>query len=146
MDIYEISFIISTFWVGPFWIAMLINPETDKTKKLLKGPWFFLGPIVFWFILMIYNPQGLIDLVSGSSNSDGFLEGLAIGMGTKAGVSAIWAHMVAGDIIATRWIWKKSIEIKANKWVTRLSVFFGVMLMPVGIAIFILSNLSILKK
>lgn len=146
MDIYEISFIISTFWVGPFWIAMLINPETDKTKKLLKGPWFFLGPIVFWFILMIYNPQGLIDLVSGSSNSDGFLEGLAIRMGTKAGVSAIWAHMVAGDIIATRWIWKKSIEIKANKWVTRLSVFFGVMLMPVGIAIFILSNLSILKK
>jgi hypothetical protein len=125
---------------------MLINPETDKTKKLLKGPWFFLGPIVFWFILMIYNPQGLIDLASGSSNSDGFLEGLAIGMGTKAGVSAIWAHMVAGDIIATRWIWKKSIEIKANKWVTRLSVFFGVMLMPVGIAIFILSNLSILKK
>jgi hypothetical protein len=125
---------------------MLINPETDKTKKLLKGPWFFLGPIVFWFILMIYNPQGLIDLVSGSSNSVGFLEGLAIGMGTKAGVSAIWAHMVAGDIIATRWIWKKSIEIKANKWVTRLSVFFGVMLMPVGIAIFILSNLSILKK
>jgi hypothetical protein len=146
MDIYEISFIISTFWVGPFWIAMLINPETDKTKKLLKGPWFFLGPIVFWFILMIYNPQGLIDLASGSSNSAGFLEGLAIGMGTKAGVSAIWAHMVAGDIIATRWIWKKSIEIKANKWVTRLSVFFGVMLMPVGIAIFILSNLSILKK
>jgi hypothetical protein len=146
MDIYEISFIISTFWVGPFWIAMLINPETDKTKKLLKGPWFFLGPIVFWFILMIYNPPGLIDLASGSSNSDGFLEGLAIGMGTKAGVSAIWAHMVAGDIIATRWIWKKSIEIKANKWVTRLSVFFGVMLMPVGIAIFILSNLSILKK
>jgi hypothetical protein len=146
MDIYEISFIISTFWVGPFWIAMLINPETDKTKKLLKGPWFFLGPIVFWFILMIYNPQGLIDLANGSSNSAGFLEGLAIGMGTKAGVSAIWAHMVAGDIIATRWIWKKSIEIKANKWVTRLSVFFGVMLMPVGIAIFILSNLSILKK
>jgi hypothetical protein len=146
MDIYEISFIISTFWVGPFWIAMLINPETDKTKKLLKGPWFFLGPIVFWFILMIYNPQGLIDLASGSSNSAGFLEGLAIGMGTKAGVSAIWAHMVAGDIIATRWIWKKSIEIKANKWVTRLSVFFGVMLMPGGIAIFILSNLSILKK
>ncbi len=146
MDIYEISFIISTFWVGPFWIAMLINPETDKTKKLLKGPWFFLGPIVFWFILMIYNPQGLIDLVSGSSNSGGFLEGLAISMGTKAGVSAIWAHMVAGDIIATRWIWKKSIEIKANKWVTRLSVFFGVMLMPLGIAIFILSNLSILKK
>ena len=91
---------------------------------------------------MIYNPQGLIDLASGSSNSNGFLEGLAIGMGTKAGISAIWAHMVAGDIFVTRWIWKKSIEIKANKWVTRISVFFGVMLMPVGLAIFTICNLN----
>ena len=41
MDIYDISFIFSTFWVGPFWIAMLINPEKEKTKKLLSGPWFF---------------------------------------------------------------------------------------------------------
>ena len=142
MDIYDISFIFSTFWVGPFWIAMLINPEKDKTKNLLKGPWFFLGPIVFWFILMIYNPQVLIDLARGSSNSNGFLEGLAIGMGTKAGISAIWAHMVAGDIFVTRWIWKRSIEIKANKWVTRISVFFGVMLMPLGLAIFTLCNLN----
>ena len=63
-------------------------------------------------------------------------------MGTKAGISAIWAHMVAGDIFVTRWIWKRSIEIKANKWVTRISVFFGVMLMPLGLAIFTLCNLN----
>ena len=47
-----------------------------------------------------------------------------------------------GDIFVTRWIWKRSIEIKANKWVTRISVFFGVMLMPLGLAIFTLCNLN----
>ena len=143
MDIYDISFILSTFWVGPFWIAMLINPEKEKTKKLLQGPWFFLGPIIIWLGLMIYNPQGLIDFANSSSNPNGFIEGLASGLATKAGISATWAHMVAGDIFVTRWMWNRSVQLNANVWVTRLSVFFGVMLMPIGLiihAIFVRGN------
>jgi hypothetical protein len=50
--------------------------------------------------------------------------------------------MVAGDIFVTRWIWRKSLEIKSNIWVTRLSIFFGVMLMPIGLGIFAVSNFS----
>jgi hypothetical protein len=106
MDIYDVSFIISTLWIGPFWMAMLLNPKEEKTKKLLSGPWFFIGPIILWFIIMCYNPQGLIDLFFGSSNSLGFIEGLAAGLATKAGITATWAHMVIGDIFVTRWIWK----------------------------------------
>ena len=140
MDIYDISFIFSTFWVGPFWIAMLINPDKEKTKNLLSGPWFFIGPIAFWFLIMCYNPQGLIDLFSGSSESTGFIEGLAAGLATKAGITATWAHMVAGDIFVTRWIWKKCLETNSPLWIARLSIFFGVMLMPVGLGIFAISN------
>ena len=36
MDLYDITFILSTLWIGPFWFAMLINPEKVKTKNLLK--------------------------------------------------------------------------------------------------------------
>tara|TARA_B100001287_G_scaffold94964_1_gene79810 strand:- start:985 stop:1422 length:438 start_codon:yes stop_codon:yes gene_type:complete len=135
MDIYDISFILSTFWVGPFWFAMLINPNKEKTKTLMNKPWFFLGPLAIWYILMIINPQGLIDFATSTSNPNGFLEGLAAGLATKAGVSATWAHMVAGDIFVTRWIWKDSIEKNTNKWISRISIFFGVMLMPIGLAL-----------
>ena len=135
MDIYDISFILSTFWVGPFWFAMLINPNKEKTKTLMNKPWFFLGPLAIWYILMIINPQGLIDFATSTSNPNGFLEGLAAGLATKAGVSATWAHMVAGDIFVTRWIWKDSIEKNTNTWISRISIFFGVMLMPVGLAL-----------
>ena len=137
MDIYDISFIISTFWVGPFWFAMLLNPNKEKTKQLMSKPWFFLGPLVFWFILMSINPQGLIDFANSSSNPNGFIEGLAASLATKAGVSATWAHMVAGDIFVTRWIWKDSIERNTNTWICRISIFFGVMLMPIGLALHI---------
>ena len=45
----------------------------------------------------------------------------------------MWAHMVAGDIFATRWIWQNSIKNKDNIWILRLLFFY--MLMPLGIAI-----------
>ena len=135
MDIYTISFILSTLWVGPFWFAMLINPHTEKTSKLLNKPLFFLGPIIIWFIIMLLNPSGLVEFVNSGSHPDGFFAGLAAGMSTKAGVTAMWAHMVAGDIFATRWIWKDSIKKNNNIWIMRLSIFFGVMLMPLGILI-----------
>ncbi len=135
MDLYIISFIISTLWIGPFWFAMLIKPYDSKTKNLLNKPLFFLGPIFIWFIIIIMNPIGLIEFINSPSNSDGFLEGIAQGLSTNAGVTAMWAHMVAGDIFATRWIWQNSVKNKDNIWILRLSVFFGVMLMPLGIAI-----------
>ena len=95
----------------------------------------FFRTILIWFILIGFDPQGLIDFATSTSNPNGFIEGLAAGLGTKAGLTATWAHMVAGDIFVTRWIWLKSLEINANKWVMRLSIFFGIMLMPVGLAI-----------
>ena len=135
MDIYTVSFILSTLWVGPFWFAMLLNPEKAKTRRLLSGPWFFLGPLVIWFLAMVMNPPGLVDFLNSGSHPDGFFAGLASGLSSPAGVTAMWAHMVAGDICVTRWIWKDSLRQNTNKTVSRLSIFFGVMLMPLGLAI-----------
>jgi len=116
---------------------MLLNPGKDKTKKLLDGPLFFLGPIVIWMIVMAMNPKGLIDFANSGSHADGFLAGLASGMSSKAGVTAMWAHMVAGDICVTRWMWKDSLKRKINPWLYRIAIFFGVMLMPLGLVIYL---------
>jgi len=50
----------------------------------------------------------------------------------------MWAHMVAGDIFATRWIWKSGINNDDNVWLIRVSVFWGVMLMPLGILTYLI--------
>ena len=135
MDFYTISFLLSTLWVGPFWFAMFFKPYEENTKVLMDKPLFFLGPILIWFIIMILNPSGLIDFANSGSHPDGFFAGIAQSMSSSAGVTAMWAHMVSGDIFATRWIWKDGIKKNNNVWVMRTSIFFGVMLMPVGILI-----------
>ena len=52
MDLYDLSFFLSTMWVGPFWLAMLFYPEHERTKEILRGPWFFIGPIA---ICLLYT-------------------------------------------------------------------------------------------
>ena len=134
----EFFFIASTFWVGPFWFAMLLNPKAEKTKKLLDNSLFFLGPIIIWLITMLLSPSNLAEFANSFSSEDGFLIGLANTLNTKVGITATWAHMVAGDIFATRWIWKKCLQYNINPIVRTLAIFFGVMLMPIGILIYLI--------
>ena len=135
MDLYDFSFFFSTMWVGPFWIAMLLYPNHEKTQQLMKGPWFFLGPILVWYLVSLSDISGLINLFIDMSNPNLVLQNLADLLGTKAGASAAWSHMVAGDIFVTRWIWKRGIESECEKWKLSLSVFFGIMLMPIGLVL-----------
>ena len=79
--------------------------------------------------------SGLIGLAKDSMDPSNALQGLADLLGTKAGASAAWAHMVAGDIFVTRWIWKRCMKARAEKWIIVTSVFFGVMVMPIGLAL-----------
>ena len=134
----EFFFIASTFWVGPFWFAMLLNPKAEKTKKLLDNSLFFLGPIIIWLITMLLSPSNLAEFANSFSSEDGFLIGLANTLNTKVGITATWAHMVAGDIFATRWIWKKCLQYNINPIARTISIFFGVMLMPIGILIYLI--------
>ena len=134
MDLFDVSFFLSTMWVGPFWIAMLVYPEHEKTKSVMSGSWFFLGPIVIWWALMASDPRALVDFAMDSLDPRDVLDGLAELLGTRVGASAAWAHFVAGDIVVTRWMWKRCLERGAGRWVSAVSVFFGVMLMPVGVA------------
>ena len=105
--IYMTYLFLSTMWIGPFWIAMMIYPEHEKTHQLMQGPWFFIGPILIWYLVSFSDVSGLIGLAKDSMNPSNALQGLADLLGTKAGASAAWAHMVAGDIFVTRWIWKE---------------------------------------
>ena len=135
MDLYDLAFFLSTMWVRPFWFAMLFYPDHDKTHSALSGPWFFLGPIIIWWVLMASNPQALIDFGMDSMDPSSMLAGLADLLATRGGAAAAWAHFVAGDIVVTRWMWKRCLERETERWVSAVSVFFGVMLMPVGVAV-----------
>ena len=61
-------------------------------------------------------------------------------LGSESGTVLAWSHFVAGDIMATRWMWRKAIENEIGVSKTRLIVFFGVMLMPIGLLMHVILN------
>ena len=64
--IYTVLFLIPTIWVGPFWLLMLVEPDSERTSKWVEGNLLFLGPLLAYFATIFVEPNGMIDLFSGN--------------------------------------------------------------------------------
>ena len=117
---------------------MLLEPGSDRANKWVEGNMLFIGPLVTYFVTIFVNPTGMIELFTG--NPAEIMDTMVELLGTESGTVLAWAHFVAGDIIATRWMWRKSIENGLGINQIRLITFFGVMLMPLGLLLHILLN------
>ena len=128
---YTILFFLISTWIGPFWVLMLAKPFDEITKKWCQGFLIVLGPVIDYFVVLILNPNILLDIFDPDPTK--ILDALGAALGSPAGAVLTWAHIVAGDILVTRWLWKKAVEqdLSVNK--LRAMVLFGVMLMPVAI-------------
>ena len=128
---YTILFFLISTWIGPFWVLMLAKPFDDITKKWCQGFLIVLGPVFVYFVVLILNPNILLEIFDPDPTK--ILDALGAALGSPAGAVLTWAHIVAGDILVTRWLWKKAVEqdLSVNK--LRAMVLFGVMLMPVAI-------------
>ena len=136
--IYTALFLIPTIWVGPFWLLMLVEPNSERTSKWVEGNLLFLGPLIAYFATIIVEPNGMVDLFSG--NPAEIMDTMVELLGTESGTVLAWAHFVAGAIIATRWMWRKAVENEIGLNQTRVIVLFGVMLMPVGLLLHMALN------
>ncbi|MAY04834.1 MAG: hypothetical protein CMB25_04435 [Euryarchaeota archaeon] len=133
-----VAFLTASLWVGPFWMLMLLQPYAERTKKWMNGPWFVLGPLIAYLVVLAMNMGALNDMMADRT-LQGIVSGLANVLGTEEGAVLAWTHFVIGDIIVTRWIWKRSVETEINKTLVQVAILFGVMLMPVGLAIHFLT-------
>ena len=93
MDLYLALFLFSTLWIGPFWFAMLLHPNAPKTHKLMEGPWFFVGPLLLWFLILIFDTQGFSNIGATYQVNNDALQALAVSFSSKTGFTATWAHV-----------------------------------------------------
>ena len=117
---------------------MMVEPKSERTSKWVEGNLIFLGPLIAYFVTILVDPDGMIDLFTG--NPAEIMDTMVVLLGTESGTVLAWAHFVAGDIIATRWMWRKAVENEIGLNQTRVIVFFGVMLMPVGLLLHMALN------
>jgi hypothetical protein len=122
-----------TFAVAaPFWALMILLPRWRWTERIIGSPAIVLPVLVIYAILVIPALPDLLPVVTQPT-----LDGLREALGTANGAAAAWAHMIAFDLFAGRWIWLDARDRKiAHRWIAPtlvLTILFG----PLGLGVYL---------
>jgi hypothetical protein len=115
--------------VLPFWLAMLLFPRTQLTRRLVTSPWPFI---------VLGGLQAL--LVAGALAS---LSPAALGLSAESfrqsisgdwGILATWAHLLILDLFAGIWIFRDT-----GYWKIRPAPYLiaTLLLGPVGLGLYL---------
>ncbi|MEM7800302.1 MAG: ABA4-like family protein, partial [Chloroflexota bacterium] len=126
MDL-ETLFSISNLFIMPFWLLMIFLPFWSWTERIMKTYWPILPPAIIY--LVVVAPMIGSVLLSLSNPT---LDGVISLLSTPAGATVGWAHFLAFDLFVGRWAYLDSRQHSIPWYVTSPSLFFVLMLGPVG--------------
>ena len=119
-------FNIANAYVLPFWLAMILLPNWQITKKII-GSYFFVVPLIglyLYYLIVTVDPEAAATLANPQ------LADIAKFFGEEGAAGAGWVHFLAMDLFIGRWIYWQGQE--KNIWTAHsliLCLFFG----PVGL-------------
>lgn len=128
MTLFELSNLV----VLPFWALMVLAPTWHVTRRIIASPWIVAPPAILYAIA-IAPGFGLIfpEVVNPQQAR------IASLLGTPTGATVAWAHFVALDLFAGRWIYCDSRSRKYSAfWVSPLLVL-TLLLCPIGLLIYL---------
>jgi hypothetical protein len=99
MDLVKLMFSVATFSVMPFWVLMIAAPRWRWTERVVRSPLIVAAPVGFYAALVLPRVLALLPLVARPE-----LPPLAAVLGTPLGATIAWAHFLALDLLAGRFV------------------------------------------
>ncbi len=126
--------------VLPFWLLMIFAPRWTVTGNLMRSSW----PVAIVPVMYV----GLIAVEAmdiGSISLDFSLAGITEILSSQEAVLILWAHILALDLFAGRWIFLDGPENGLQSRLVSLFVFFTMMAGPAGLLFYLVTR-SLMKK
>ena len=128
----EQLFSLSNLTVMPFWLLMIVLPRWRWTERIMRSPLVALLPALIYAALVL--PRfGVI--FAAVRNPD--LAGIVALLGTPEGATIAWAHFLAFDLLAGRWVYLDSRERGVSALLMAPILFFVLMLGPIGFLLYL---------
>ena len=126
----ETIFQIVNTAVLPMWLMLLLAPNNNVTKWLIKIP---LVPLILAVCYVILIIPGL-----SQANPDDFqtLKGLTKLFATEDAVLAGWIHYLVFDLAVGMWLVVQNRTVKLHKWLMFPILLFTFMMGPAGFLLF----------
>ncbi|AEV87689.1 hypothetical protein ACWT_6677 [Actinoplanes sp. SE50] len=93
-------FTLTFLLAAPFWALMILLPGWTGTRRIIGSPLIVLPIIGIYAVLIVPNLGHVLPAVANPT-----LGGIRDLLGSADGAAAGWAHMIAFDLFAGRWIW-----------------------------------------
>src|SRR3954464_9977476 len=98
-ELASVWFSLGTLFVMPFWLLMILAPRWRWTARIVGGPLIAAGPVALYAALVVPELATLLPAVAHPTLPD-----VARLLGTSRGATIAWAHFLALDVLAGRWI------------------------------------------
>ena len=125
----------SSWLVTPFWLLMLLWPRAPLTARVIGSPWIVAGPLALYTALALPRLPGLLPAIAHPQ-----LATIAGLLGTPAGATLSWAHFLALDLFAGRWIFLDARARGLGRWATTPVLLLTMFFAPLGLGVYLLGT------
>jgi hypothetical protein len=129
----ETLFAASSLLVLPFWLLMIVAPRWRWTERLMRSPQVVAGAVALYAALVIPD---LLALLPALARPD--LPSISALLGTPRGATIAWAHFLALDLFAARWIYLDARDRGLSAWALCPLLLLTLMFGPLGLGAYLL--------
>lgn len=128
----EILFQTSNLLVLPFWALMILLPHWRWSERIARSPWIVAPVALLYTVLVLPRLAALAPMLANPQ-----VETIASLLGTPAGATIAWAHFLAFDLLAGRWIYLEGRSNSITAWVLSPILLLVLLFGPLGFLLFL---------
>ncbi|MEV0322418.1 ABA4-like family protein [Streptomyces sp. NPDC050658] len=123
-----------SFWLAaPVWLLMIFAPGWRATERIAASP-LTVVPVLVVFLTMALPVFPELWAAVSSPDIDGFRELLVL----ANGAGAIWAQVIAWDLLIGQWMYREARRIGVHPLVTGPLLVLTILLSPFAMLLFLL--------
>lgn len=131
--LFQLSFLLA----APFWALMTLAPTWRVTRRVAASPLIVLPTLAVNLVLLVPVLGAFVPVVTRPT-----LAGLQELVADPRALAALWAQIIAWDLMVGRWIYLDSRERGMHPLLMAPVMILTVLLSPVALPLYLLLRLS----
>ncbi|MCX4583319.1 ABA4-like family protein [Streptomyces sp. NBC_01481] len=128
----EFLFDLSFYLASPIWLLMIFAPNWRPTTRIAASP-LTVVPILAVYLTMAIPVFPELWAAVSSPSLDGFRDLAAL----ANGAGAVWAQVIAWDLLLGQWMFLQSRRLGIHPLVMGPLLVLTILLSPIGLVIFL---------